>query len=299
MQEGRASKTAEMSAVMRAAHRLLDPAPWILVDEMAMALSGLKDEAALRAELSALEVELARFAEPATAAAWIRSARLSVALRARFAEDVLAQAMQRGVRQYVILGAGFDSFAYCRCDWTSGLSVYEVDHRDTQRVKLERLHRLGIELPAALSFVPIDFQRENIFEALATASFRRDQPAVFCWLGVTLYLSVATIKRTLREIGDAAPGSVLVLDYLKPERLLDDEMRRVLQVTGKMASSYGEPGGTCFDPESIAALLQECGLSDVQDLGADAANARYFPERGDGVRIPELLHVVSARAGPA
>lgn len=298
METGRASETATASALVRAAHPLLDEAPWIFVDEMAMGLSGLQDQAALRAKLISQEEQITALAGPAVAKSFMRGARLCCAMRARIAEDVLADAMQRGVFQYVILGAGFDSFAYCRHDPASGLRVYEVDHPDTQREKVARLQQMGVSIPASTTLVPMDFTQDRLLDTLCRHGFERAQPAVFCWLGVTWYLTDETIDGVLREVASAAPGSQLVVDYILPERLLDDEQRQVLKAVELLAGSLGEPGHNCFDPARMAALLKAHNFSSLIDIGAEEGNARYFGRRSDGLRIPEFLHVTSARVAP-
>jgi methyltransferase (TIGR00027 family) len=298
METGRASETAIASAVVRAAHPLLDEAPWIFVDEMAMGLSGLKDQAALRARLISQEEQIAALAGPAVAKEFMRGARLCCSLRARIAEDVLADAIRRGVSQYVILGAGFDSFAYCRHDPASGLDVYEVDHPDTQQEKIARLQQMGVSIPASTAFVPMDFTHDRLLDTLCRHGFERAQPAVFCWLGVTWYLTDQTIDGVLREVASAAPGSQLVLDYILPDRLLDHEQRQVLKALELLASGLGEPGGNCFDPARMAARLTAHNFSSLMDIGAEEGNARYLGGRSDGLRIPEFLHIVSARVAP-
>jgi methyltransferase (TIGR00027 family) len=299
MQTDRASETAMICAAMRAAHPMLDEAPWIFVDEMAIALSGLQDQAALRAKLASHEEYLTAFSGPETAKAFMRTGKLCGALRARFAEDVLADAMRRGVSQYVLLGAGFDSYAYCRHDPTSGLRVYEVDHPATQKEKVARLQQLGVSIPASTTFVSMDFTHDRLLETLCGHGFQPGQPAVFCWLGVTWYLSDEAIDSVLRDIASAAPGSELVLDYILAEHLLPDEQRQLLKVLEGMASSYGEPGGNCFTPERMAARLKAHNFSSLIDIGAEEGNARYLGRRSDGLRIPEFVHVLSARVGPA
>jgi methyltransferase (TIGR00027 family) len=298
MQSGRASETAMISAVMRAAHRLLDEAPWIFVDDMAMALNGLKNEAELRAKLVSVEEQVTAFGGSTVAKTFIYASRLGLALRARFAEDVLADAMRRGVSQYVLLGAGFDSFAYCRHDPTSGLRVYEVDHPATQREKVARLQQLGVSIPVSTTFVSMDFAHDRLLDALCSHGFQREQPAVFCWLGVTWYLPDEAIDRVLRDVAGAAPGSELVLDYILPERLLEDEQRQLLKTLERMAVSFGEPAGNSFDPPRMAARLKAHNFSSLMDIGAEEGNARYLGGRSDGLRIPEFLHVLRARVAP-
>ena len=297
MKAGQASDTAAISALMRAAHPLLDTKPWIFVDAMATTLLGLETNAQLYDKLISLKAELTARSSSVTADAFLRAARLGGAVRARYAEDVVAKAQQRGLSQYVILGAGFDSFAYCRRGHASSLRVYELDHPDTQQVKRDRLRGSRTDIPAGSTLVPVDFEQQSVFEALDGTDFRRDQPAVFSFLGVSWYLSEQALNRTLREIAGAAAGSELVMDYLLPPHRLHDEQREVLALLERVASARGEPGHHCLEPEVIAARLQQHGFGEVRDLGADEANVRYFAGREDALRIPELLRVLSARVG--
>jgi len=285
-----------VSALMRAAHPLLDAAPWIFEDPFAAALIGLNTPAAVRAALDSLEQELARTASPALARAWIRTARLSGALRARFFEDELGVAVERGVAQYVILGAGYDSFAYRRPDLHNTLRVFELDHPATQESKQARLRELGVPIPPNVTFVSIDFEtRHSIMDALQANGYRQDKAAYFCWPGVTWYLTDEAIERTLSEVACAASGSELALDYVVPDELLPAEEREVLRMLQIMATTRGEPGGKRFAPADLAQKLTAFGFTHILELGADAANARYCAHRTDGLRIPELLHVLKAR----
>src|SRR5262249_2403304 len=161
--------------------------PWIFVDQLAVGLSGCTDNASVLAALEAFQDEIARTATPDLAQEWIRGGRLTTAVRARYAEDELEQAIRRGVRQYVILGAGYDSSAYCRRDSRNGPRVFEVDHPDTQRAKVARLRELSVDIPPAVVFVQADFDRQSIFDALEGAGYRRDEPAFFAWLGGIMY----------------------------------------------------------------------------------------------------------------
>jgi methyltransferase (TIGR00027 family) len=296
MEKGRPSHTAKVSALMRAAHPLIDSPPWIFEDPYAAALIGLHTEAAVRAELTAFEQELARLASPALARTWIRVARLSGALRARFFEDELDAALGRGVAQYVILGAGYDSFAYRRPDLLHTLHVFELDHPDTQDSKQARLRELGVPIPPNVTFVPIDFEaRHSILDALQAKGYQPGQAAYFCWPGVVWYLTDEAIDRTLWEVTCAASNSELALDYVVPDELLPEEEREVLRVLQVMAASRGESGGKRFAPADLAQKLAAFGFTDLVDLSADAATARYCADRSDGLRIPQLLRVVKAR----
>jgi methyltransferase (TIGR00027 family) len=295
MEAGRASQTAQLAAIQRAAHVLLDDEPWIFRDDLAAALSGMRDETAVRAALDMLEAELSRAAAPSVVKQWMQDARLSVSLRARYAEDELREAMQRGVTQYVILGAGLDSFAYCRHDRQCRLRVFEVDYSATQQRKLSRLRELAIEIPQHVTYVPIDFEAESILDALERQGYLRDEAAFFSCLGVTQYLSEAAIDRTLKQIGAAASGSEIVLDYLVPPALVAESEREILRLLESLTARRGEPGRSYFEPERLAEIMKECGFAYMWDVAASEAHERYLKNRTDGLRLSPLVHLAKAR----
>ncbi|WP_394850840.1 class I SAM-dependent methyltransferase [Pendulispora brunnea] len=294
METGRPSETARLAAVMRAAHRLLDHPPWIFEDGFAAPLAGIDDEATLRASVSAFREELTRRFSSDCAHALMRHIRADVTLRARYVEDELEKAMQRGVAQYVILGSGLDSFAYRRPDLVGKLHIFEVDHPATQARKQARLRELGTALPAHVTFVPVDFERQSMRERLCESGYREDVPAFFSWLGVTWYLTEDAIVATLKEVAHAASGSEIVLDCALPKSLLDQGQREILAMLGSLTATHGEPVRTEFQPVRMVALLREVGFSQVQDLGAHDINALYAKARIDGLRFPGLLHLLKA-----
>jgi methyltransferase (TIGR00027 family) len=295
VEQGRSSYTAMVSALMRAAHRLVDDAPYIFDDPYAARLIGLADEAALRAALSSFQAELSSRGSPPLADAWIRTARLCGALRDRVADEQLTSALSRGVRQCVILGAGFDSCAYRRTD-LAAVRIFEVDHPATQAQKIARLQELGINTPANLSYVAVDFEAGHAVHAhLLRSGYRPDEPVFFSWLGVIWYMTPGAIDQRLREIAASAPGSEVVFDYVVPQELLPSEGRAVLSVLQEVASNRGEPGRTYFEPAQLAQYLHRLGFEHLVDIGAELGNARYCAQRTDDLRIPEFLHVCSAR----
>src|SRR5437867_9656572 len=198
MIEDRPSATAHRVALRRAAHQLLDR-PLVLEDPIALRIIGAEARAALEADPS-------RF-EDSPIAPYLRA---SFAVRSRLAEDSLAEATQRGVRQYVVLGAGLDTFAYRNPHLSGSLRVFEVDHPATQAWKRSRLVEGGIAVPPNLTFVPIDFETVRLPTALAVAGFRDDQPSWFAWLGVTMYLTRPAFDQTLRFIAARPAGSGVV-----------------------------------------------------------------------------------------
>jgi methyltransferase (TIGR00027 family) len=282
MRQGQASETARLSAMLRAVHPYKE-AKTIFDDALAGALAGMDDQSALFAGMQSFEAELERIsmASPAIVRAWSRIGRLSLAVRARYTEDELAHAVKRGVTQYVILGAGYDSFAYCRRDPTSKLRVIEVDHPDTQRDKLARLRSLSVQIPPEVTYVPVDFQRQSFMAVLReNAAYRHDEPAFFSWLGVTWYLSEEAIDRTLRDIASAANGSELILDYLLPDHLIAPEEQQIMQMTSVMAANRGEPGSSCIEPGRMEQRLHAAGFAHVVTFDDERINASYFDDAG-------------------
>jgi methyltransferase (TIGR00027 family) len=213
----------------------------------------------------------------------LRPVGAQVVTRSRYAEDVLEQAIAAGVRQYVIVGAGFDSFALRRRDLESTLRVFELDHPDTQLAKRERFSRMG--LPGNLEFVAADFECETVADALSRSSFEQERPAFFSWLGTTPYLSNSATQKTLASIGRfAATGSAVVFDYLIPDNLLLEPDKLTVEKLKQFTARQGEPLVGAFYPEELEAMLASAGFELVENLTAVQQEQRYFANRQDGLR---------------
>jgi methyltransferase (TIGR00027 family) len=297
MEEGQPSLTAIGSAMMRAAHLLMDDDPKILRDELAVGLSGYESETALRAALEAWSEEVAQRFTPDFARFELSSLRAIMAVRNRYAEDELKNALQHGVTQYVLLGAGLDSFAYRRRDLSDVLRVFEVDHPATQQWKRARLRELNVTLPDNLTFVPIDFEKQTLREALRAGGYRAEEPAFFSWLGVTEYLTQDATLGTLQEIALLAPGSEIVFQYSVPEEQLDGAERQYLAWRKERNRKRREPWIGFFDPIQIVTHVQNLGFTEVTELSPEEINSRYFTGRADGLRTPQAHHLVKARVG--
>lgn len=272
MDAGAPSETALGAARLRAAHQILEY-PRVLHDPYALRMLGPGGEAALREHL------------PQYQSARLRGMRAAMVLRSRHADDRYAGALRRGVRQYVVLGAGLDTFAW-RNPYPDGLvRVYEVDHPATQRWKRARLAEMGMALPPAFAFAPVDFERESLADGLARAGFRRDRPAFFSWLGVAIYLSEDAVMQTLRTIASGAPGSEVAFDFTLPAATLSRSAQRRRARAAAEVAKLGEPWITFFTPGALTARVREAGFSSVSVLGPDEANARYFNARSDGFRV--------------
>jgi methyltransferase (TIGR00027 family) len=211
--------------------------------------------------------------------------------RSRYAEDHLEKAIDQGVRQYVILGAGFDTFAWRRPDLLEGLQVFEVDHPATQTLKQQLILGAGQEPPAQLHFVPVDFSRENLTAALRRTTYDPRTLSFFSWLGVSFYLSHQDLFATLGAIADVAPaGTSVVFDYLDTDAFVPEKVSRRLQVLQDGLRQIGEPMITGLDPASLAADLAPLGLRLQEDLAPADIEARYFQGRSDDYHACEHAH---------
>lgn len=274
------STTALRVAVRRAAHQVLDH-PGIFDDPLALRVLGLDAAAPDRSWLDDT---------PLT-----RVLRASLAARSRHAEDMLQQARQQGLGQYVVLGAGLDTFA-CRHveDGGGDLRVFEVDHPATQEWKRQRLFEAGIAVPDHCTFVPMDFETQTLEEALRQAGFDSNRPAFFSWLGVSMYLTNAAIDATLRAVAALPAGSGIVFDYMIAPELLSPRARAAFAGMADRVAAAGEPFRTFFAPALLADHLRELGFGRIEDMSPEALDDRYFRNRVDGLRAGRLAHLMTA-----
>ncbi len=217
-----------------------------------------------------------------------RPFRASIVARARFIEDLVADAATRGLRQYVILGAGLDSFAQRRPEVASQLAVFEIDRPAPQAWKRQRLVELGFGTPSWLHLVPVDFEAGGSWlDELATAGFDASQPAIVVSTGVSMYLTRAANVATLRQVAGLAPGSTFVMTFLVPLDLADPDVRSGLELAEKGAQASGTPFISFFAPSELLALARDAGFHDARHVsGADLA-VRYFVGRTDDFRPPD------------
>jgi methyltransferase (TIGR00027 family) len=281
MHDERPSRTAFRVALRRAAHQVLDD-PRVFEDPLALAIVGA-DAGELRSD----ETSQSRAA---------RVMRAFMAVRSRYAEDGLAAAFQEGTRQYVVLGAGLDTFAYRNP--FPGLRVFEVDHPATHRWKRRLLEVAGIASPDSLTFAPVDFESQTLAEGLAWAGFQRDQKAFVSWLGVVPYLTRNAVMETLRLVASLPTGSGIVFDYALPPESLDPVQRQALEALAARVAAAGEPFQTFFDPAELESELRRMGFGSLENLAGDEINARYFSGRSDGLRVAGSLgRLMKARVG--
>jgi methyltransferase (TIGR00027 family) len=282
MKDHRPSATARRVAMRRAAHQVLDH-PRVFDDPLAIRMLDAESRAAL--ETDPLQLE---------GGARAMFLRAYLVARSRLAEDELARAVERGVRQYVILGAGLDTFAYRNPYSEIGLRVFEVDHPATQAWKQERLRAEAIAIPTSLTFAPTHFERQSIADGLRTAGFRDDQPSFFSWLGVTMYLTHEAFRATARFVASLPAGSGIVFDYTLDPVLLDASERAAFEAMAERVRAAGEPWIGCYAPPALAAELRDFGFQRTHDFGPEDLNARYFDQRADDLRVRSLAHIMLA-----
>jgi methyltransferase (TIGR00027 family) len=263
--------TAARVALWRALHVQSDPSPHVFVDEVGLSLVGPPEGWKDRPDMS-----------PFT-----RPFRASIVARARFVEDLVEQQARAGTTQYVILGAGLDTFAQRRLDLASKLRVFEVDQPRPQAWKRARLVELGFGVPDHLSFVPVDFEAGDAWwERLGAAGFELEKPAVVASTGVSMYLTRDAIATTLRRVAAFAPGSCLAMSFMLPIELADPEVRPGIERAVAGARANGTPFISFFTPSEMLSLAKECGFEDVSHVSAASLAERYFSGRSDGLRPP-------------
>ncbi len=301
MAQNQAGITALITAYARAYHATHDN-PKIFDDFLADQYYTAEEHTAFDGHLAKL-VELVdppfAASQPEPAAALARVMQLHngpiTLSRSRYTEDCLAEALRQGVRQYVILGAGFDTFAFRHKENPAGLQVFEVDHPVTQALKRQRIEMAGWELPAHLHFVPIDFTSESLSEALGRSAYDPRRLSFFSWLGVTYYLSRQVVFDTLREIAGLAPaGSRVVFDYMDADGFIPEKAARRLQLMQSIASQVGEPMQAGFDPQELPAELARLGFRLEEELAPAEIEARYFQNRADDYHAFEHVHFATA-----
>ena len=266
MQHGRASRTALRVAHRRAVHQVIDQ-PCVLSDPIAVPMLG-----------NGFTFDPARESHPIA-----RAFRAYMVARSRFAEDQLALAVARGVGQYVVLGAGLDTFAY-RNPFPH-LRVFEVDFPATQQGKRAMLAEANIPIPQSLTFVPLDFEHQTLAEGLAAAGFDSAQPAFFGWLGVVPYLTLSAFRATVQAIAQFPAGTGVCFDYGVSPATLGPRQLIAFSALATRGAAAGEPFRLFFTPDELERELRTAGFRDVQLRDSDHLNQLYFNARSDGLRL--------------
>ena len=263
--------TAVRVAMWRALHLEVDALPHILVDEVGLRLVAPEEGWRGRPDMS-----------PFT-----RPFRASILARARFIEDLLAEQVALGVGQYVILGAGLDTFAQRRPELASRLVVFEIDQPGPQAWKRRRLEDLGYGVPPFLRFVPVDFEAGDAWpERLTTAGFDRAHPAFIAATGVSMYLTRKAVADLLRQVARLAPGSTLAMSFMLPIEMADPQLRVGIERAAAGARANGTPFLSFFMPAEILTLAADAGFRQVEHVSGAALAERYFAGRTDGLCPP-------------
>jgi methyltransferase (TIGR00027 family) len=265
--------TAVRVALWRALHVLADPPPHVLEDEVGLKLADPDDGWRSRPDMDPDGTRLFR---------------ASIVARARFIEDLVTEQAGRGVGQYVILGAGLDTFAQRRPEIAARLRVFEVDQPGHQAWKQRRLVELGFGIPEWLRLVPVDFEAgESWRERLTAAGFDAGQPAVVASTGVSMYLTKEANVAALGQVASLAPGSTLATTFILPVELTDPEVRPGLELAIRGARASGTPFISFFTPEEMLALAREAGFREARHVPAASLAQRYFADRTDGLHPPD------------
>lgn len=263
--------TAVRVALWRALHVLADAPPPVFADTLGLQLAAPDDGWRNRPDMGL----------------FTRAFRASIVARARFVEDFLAERATRGVDQYVLLGAGLDTFAQRAAGSAARLTVFEIDKPGPQAWKRQRLVDLGWGVPPHLRFVPVDFEAGDAWwERLGAAGFDAGRPSVVASTGVSMYLTKGAVAATLRRVAALASGSALVLSFLLPIERMDAATRPGMERAIAGARANGTPFLSFFSPTELLALAREAGFKDAQHVSADALARRYFADRKDGLRPP-------------
>ena len=262
--------TAVRVALWRAMHVQIDASPHVLVDEIGLHLVAPDESWRQRPDMHPQGT---------------RGHRAAIVGRARFIEDLVQEQVRKGVSQYVVLGAGLDTFAQRRPDVASKLRVFEIDKPETQEWKRRRLMEFGLGIPNNLQLVPVDFEAgDSWWEKLAMNGFNVSQPAVVASTGVSMYLTKEANIATLRQIAALAPGSTLAMTFLLPLDLVDPEERSQHEMVYERARAAGTPFVSFFRPPEILALAREAGFRDVRHISRSDIVQRYFVGRTDGLQ---------------
>lgn len=258
--------TAVRTALWRALHVQVDAKPYVLEDEIGLKLIAPPDNWQLRPDMK-----------------FTKRLRASIVARARFIEDLIIEQSKQGLNQYVILGAGLDTFVQRRPDIASKLQIYEIVQPDTLAWKQQRLIELDFGVPEYLHFVPVNFETSSWWKQLLKAGFDTDKPAIVACTGVSLYLTKETIASTLKQIATLASGSKLAMTFYLPMELLDEEDKPMQEIAEKGARAAGTPFVSFFTPNEILVLARETGFKEAKTISTKDMEQYYFTNRTDNL----------------
>ena len=264
--------TAVRTALWRALHLAIDAAPHVFADNIGLQLANPDEQWRERPDMSD----------------FTRPFRASILARARFIEDLVEEQAAAGVAQYLILGAGLDTFAQRRPELAARMRVFEIDQPGPQAWKQQRLLELGFGIPDYLQLVPVDFEAgDSWWEQLEAAGFDTTKASVVASTGVSMYLSKAAIFATLQKLASLAPGSTFAMSFMLPIEMNDPEIRTGVERAAAGARANGTPFISFFTPDEIVALARDAGFKTVRHVSAVALAERYFADRTDGLRPPK------------
>lgn len=262
--------TAVRTALWRALHARVDDLPHVIDDSVGARLAQDDDGWLERADMVPDRT---------------RGKRATIVGRARLTEDLVAQAASRGVDQYVVLGAGLDTYAQRHPDEESTMTIFEIDQPETQGWKRSRLIELGYGIPERLKLVPVDFEaNDDWWDRLQAAGFDASRPAVVSWLGVTMYLTQRATTVTLERLASLPPGSTLILTFFRPHEDLAPEDVAIRRASREGARRAGTPFIGFYTPDQMVDLAQRAGFDAVKHVSATDLADRYFTDRTDGLR---------------
>lgn len=263
--------TAVRTALWRALHVQVDAPPHVFEDTVGLQLAAPDDDWRSRPDMRS----------------FTRPFRASIIARARFVEDLVIEQAARGVEQYVILGAGLDTFTQRRPELASQLRVFEIDQPGPQEWKRQRLVDPGFGIPSNLRLVPVDFEAGDVWwEQLVASGFDVARPAVVASTGVSMYLTKEAIVATLRQVATLAPGSIFVMSFMLPIEMLDDDVRPGVERAAAGARASGTPFVSFSTPDEMLALAHAAGFKEVRHVSAAMLAERYYADRTDGLRPP-------------
>ncbi len=301
MQDNQVSITALITAFSRGYHATYD-SPKIFDDFLASQLFSPEEHIFFRKQIAALLPII----DSKTAAAnpdeetalrlvmQINNGPITLS-RSRFTEDCLEQSIASGLDQYVILGAGLDTFVVRHPELVDKLQVFEVDHPAMQTEKLTRLHRISPEIPANLHMIPVDFSRDDLEKALIQSGYRLEKPGFFSWLGVTYYLDRSAIQSTMQTLANiAVSGCELVFDYKNEEAFQPEKNPSSSEIIQTITRRSGEPMKTGFNPARLEEELMQYGFQTIENLSPQEIESRYFANRNDLYHAAEHVHIIHA-----
>lgn len=275
-------RTARGTLYLRAVHQLLDARPLILDDAPAVALLGEEQAREIRKNHKHHRMPAAR------------ALRAHVVLRSRYAEDRLAEAVARGASQYIILGAGFDTFAFRQPPWAGRIKIFEIDHPATQVRKISKLKDAGMTLPPNLFFGGMDFERESLRDGLMRHGVSRQAVSFFSWLGVTPYLREEAIDAVLRTVAEFPSQSEMVLTFSQPPDRLAEKEKQRHSTLSRIVEGAGEPFVSFYAPEAMEQKLLGVGFKKIAWLSGEEAQNRYFRNRPADLYLSNRSVIVSA-----